>query len=423
MKDLPSFTDQLGRLYPSSEGARLLVTFDSFVEPDRAAQLAEDVADAGAGIRSINEIRSDRGYQMPDAEWGELPIQPSSNRPFNGEEPPQPAMSSGMDYRGERQDSPPWDSLETVKKRFSPAAEFRTARRRELVWASPVEKTVRSLWAGEKTQIMKNFNALPFEVWPYEDSTGERASSDDLPNAAEAERVASMIATPTLEDAERYQKKLGKLFTRIYETSAEETTEFLASAKPFSMTTKASEAIELETSSLYRYDSESTRKAIVKSLSQSITEGKGSKAAATQLRKSLDIRMDQASAQRIAATEISSVTNAARLDSFAQSESVEGTRWMNSMDAAVRPSHLIEGQFAPLGGKFTLGSGEQARYPGDPSLSGSERINCRCAAIPTFKQNLDDNWAAKSEQAASEVDGNAAIGFAKASSKMIPAEN
>jgi hypothetical protein len=57
---------------------------------------------------------------------------------------------------------------------------------------------------------------------------------------------------------------------------------------------------------------------------------------------------------------------------------IEGKRWNTMGDEFVRDAHEeAEGQEVAVGRDFTVG-GELARYPGDPRLSLSNRIGCRC---------------------------------------------
>lgn len=55
--------------------------------------------------------------------------------------------------------------------------------------------------------------------------------------------------------------------------------------------------------------------------------------------------------------------------------------WMATGDNRTRDDHLrAHGQVVAVGETFTVG-GEQAKFPGDPSLSPANRINCRCDVV------------------------------------------
>jgi hypothetical protein len=55
--------------------------------------------------------------------------------------------------------------------------------------------------------------------------------------------------------------------------------------------------------------------------------------------------------------------------------------WLSGQDDRVRPTHQdADGQTVPIGGTFQVGD-DQLDYPGDPSGSDEEVINCRCTVI------------------------------------------
>lgn len=87
-------------------------------------------------------------------------------------------------------------------------------------------------------------------------------------------------------------------------------------------------------------------------------------------------------ARRIAQTEVQSAVNKGRLTALVDA-GVPGKRWV-AVFHNTRPAHKVaHGQVVPVGEKFEVG-GEQARYPGDPSLSPSNRINCQCLLGAVF---------------------------------------
>jgi hypothetical protein len=70
--------------------------------------------------------------------------------------------------------------------------------------------------------------------------------------------------------------------------------------------------------------------------------------------------------------------NSAVLTAAAASEDELDKIWIATLDGATRPTHwAADGQRAPLNGTFLVG-GEHLAYPGDPTASPAERINCRC---------------------------------------------
>lgn len=60
---------------------------------------------------------------------------------------------------------------------------------------------------------------------------------------------------------------------------------------------------------------------------------------------------------------------------------VTNMKWFANDDAHTRPTHwAAHDQHADANGEFTVG-GEKCKFPGDPSLSAAQRVNCRCALV------------------------------------------
>jgi len=71
-------------------------------------------------------------------------------------------------------------------------------------------------------------------------------------------------------------------------------------------------------------------------------------------------------------------------------DDLESQQWFSQKDDKVRESfnydHVAaDGQRVQIGQPFIV-SGEALRYPGDPSGSLGNIINCRCFAIPIKKK-------------------------------------
>lgn len=78
--------------------------------------------------------------------------------------------------------------------------------------------------------------------------------------------------------------------------------------------------------------------------------------------------------------------NGARTDAQEQA-GIEQQEWLSARDDHVRPSHNeADGQIVGIGEPFDVG-GEALQYPGDPSASLEETINCRCVAVPVLSKD------------------------------------
>lgn len=86
----------------------------------------------------------------------------------------------------------------------------------------------------------------------------------------------------------------------------------------------------------------------------------------------------------IARTEVTGALNAghyAAREELIQEGLITGTEWVALLDADTREEHAAaDGQVVKDGEDFIIG-GEACRFPGDWSLSASQRANCRCTTV------------------------------------------
>jgi hypothetical protein len=86
-------------------------------------------------------------------------------------------------------------------------------------------------------------------------------------------------------------------------------------------------------------------------------------------------------AERIARTESVTAANLGSIQGAEATGLALNKRWVATMDNRTRDAHLeADGQTVAMHSDFVI-NGESAEYPGDPSLSAGERINCRCTQI------------------------------------------
>lgn len=93
-------------------------------------------------------------------------------------------------------------------------------------------------------------------------------------------------------------------------------------------------------------------------------------------------RTNRFNAARIARTEVVTASNAGSLQGALSTGLDMEKFWIDTRDGRERESHIVAGvdpknKHTDVNGKFRVGS-ELADFPGDPSLSGEERIMCRC---------------------------------------------
>ena len=87
-------------------------------------------------------------------------------------------------------------------------------------------------------------------------------------------------------------------------------------------------------------------------------------------------------AKTVARTEVLSANNAGTNFGYKQSGIVKKKEWLSTLDSRTRDSHAgMNGEAVALGKDFSNG----LEYPGDPSGSPEEIINCRCTTIPVLE--------------------------------------
>ena len=127
------------------------------------------------------------------------------------------------------------------------------------------------------------------------------------------------------------------------------------------------------------------------SLTRGIIQGKSYPQMANDIKDWYDSGAYQA--DRIMRTEGHRVREQGTQNAFEQAEA-EGVemkkRWMASLDQRTREEHgAADGQEVKVDERFEVG-GEQLEYPGDPSGSASNVINCRCSMEPVVGEIRPD---------------------------------
>jgi SPP1 gp7 family putative phage head morphogenesis protein len=124
-----------------------------------------------------------------------------------------------------------------------------------------------------------------------------------------------------------------------------------------------------------------TRDSVSGSLREGLESGEGLPQLTTRIENLLG--SNRARAQRIARTQTASAVSTGRHEGM-KSAGVEFKAWITSQDDAVRPSHRQAGSdYAdgiPIDQPFVV-DGEALAYPGDPSGSAANIINCRCLQV------------------------------------------
>lgn len=127
---------------------------------------------------------------------------------------------------------------------------------------------------------------------------------------------------------------------------------------------------------------DTTRNRLATALQQGIEEGESIRDLQDRLSSVLGSSATKARALGIARTETTSAMGSGSLESLRQLADdavVSGKVWIATLDQNTRDDHLAaDGQEVGVDEPFIVG-GEEAMYPGDPSLSAAQSVSCRCA--------------------------------------------
>ena len=113
----------------------------------------------------------------------------------------------------------------------------------------------------------------------------------------------------------------------------------------------------------------------------SIVNGLSERDAAEEIRGVFNVAQNRA--KTIARTEIGTVMNTARIESY-KDFGYEQHEWSSSNDADVRLSHQIDGEVVTMGEQFSNG----IRWPEDENGPAEEVINCRCLTLPLISSKV-----------------------------------
>jgi SPP1 gp7 family putative phage head morphogenesis protein len=346
--------------------SKIFMEFEEFVSADKEFTLAQETADLAGKVRSVNQVREDRGLEPVD--WGEDPVgsiadQPYDPEGFNDLPPDNPsAFEVPEDEEPEEEEEP--RARAGGRKFFSPYAEWKRVVAREKKYVPAFLKAMRSIFRDQQRAVIAALEA-----------------EDDEPRAR-------IINSNLIFDQERW----GRLFELrvepirqavFTETLLESLTGF-GLEESFVFTDTMQVNLQSQGAKLVRHANRTTQKRIAEQISIGTAEGEGIGTIAKRIESVFRTRIRQ-DARTIARTEVLKASQQAQLDSFEIAD-IDRKEWMTNRDDAVRDSHAFAaGQIRNIGDPFDL-AGEAADAPGigagGTDLSPGNSINCRCFLLP-----------------------------------------
>jgi len=204
-----------------------------------------------------------------------------------------------------------------------------------------------------------------------------------------------------LDDKESYLEASGKQLTSAFEEAGQSALDQVEGGLRFDVLNRDAVAAAKNIPLQYAKRVSAGTKAMVRrGLAQALKNGEGLDQVTERMRRIFQVPKDQTwRAQRIARTETNKVVNLGTLQGYQQSNVVRSKRWLAGFNA--RDAHAAaRGQTVPLNEPFIVG-GEPLMYPGDPSGSAGNIINCRCTMTPVVDRRA--SRTPRTEQAFSEA--------------------
>lgn len=355
-------------------GRDVRVAFESFIDEDAELQLAQEAQDVSLKVRSINQVRADRGEEP--VEWGELPVGSFGDVPYDPEsfEPDDQAEDEPDDEPDEGDRSRSRGLHPRVLSRFTPEAQWARLEQSEAAFIPTMTRAARQAFAGQKRLALEALRA----VADLEGDTARAYSRadwiDELFEGVEFGRLFDTLVTP--------------ISLEVYTKAGTNVLADLEVRPTLSFDIKAIEAVRENGVDLVTLINATTKKRLRKAIAKGIELGEGEEELAKRVRGTFNAA-SKGRARTIARTEVGWATSTGQLAGYKDSKIVTLKRWNTALDQDVRDSHEIDGQIARVDEAFTLGDGEQAQAPRVSAdggrLSAHNGINCRCFSTPVLE--------------------------------------
>jgi hypothetical protein len=349
--------------------AKIFVEFEEFISADKEFTLKQEIADLSGKVRSIDQVREDRG--LDPVPWGEQPVGSIADQPYD----PEGLMEFSMDVPGalgdDEEEEPEGDDEPRARRSsgrafWSKANEWKRQVAREKKFVPAFLRAIRSVFRDQQRAVIAALEAQEEPEEPRVRVVNPELLWDD----SQWGRLFELRVEPVRQMA--FQEVL---LESLVGFGVEEA---------FVFTDAMRRTLDEQGAQLVRHTSATTKKRIAEQISIGTAEGEGSSSIAKRIEGVFRLRIRQ-DARTIARTEVLKATQQAQLDSFELAD-VERKEWATMRDPEVRDSHAFAaGQVRDRGDPFDLG-GELADAPGigagGTSLTAGNSINCRCFLLP-----------------------------------------
>jgi SPP1 gp7 family putative phage head morphogenesis protein len=348
----------------------LIVCFEDFVSADKEHELNKETADLVNKVRSINQVRQDRG--LDEVDWGDQPVATIGQQPYDPEGfmefTPDTPGALGEDEEAAEEEPRILPGVQRKRRRdfFTPQNEWQRQIAREKKYVPSFTRAQRTIFRDQQRAVLKALRE--------QEPRARAITVSDLFDPAAWDRIFEIRVEPIRQAA--------------FKTTLRETLTGLGAEEAFVFTDEMQKALDKQGAQLVKNVQKTTKRGITKALRAGISEGEGIDELAKRVEGVFRVRRHQA--RTIARTEVLKSSQSAQLEGFDSSGVVERKEWNTNEDSEVRDSHAYaNGQIVDLHGTFDL-AGEAADAPGigagGSTLSARNSINCRCFLTPVLEE-------------------------------------
>lgn len=355
-------------------GGGHVVKFDTSkveaLQPDRAILAATEQIYVNSGIRTINEIRAEHGWEP--VPWGDE--QPQKPSPFG-----MPQDEEDDD----EEDKKPGDKRVSA---YRIAIRGRDDRRIVRLWkdhddfVSQKERRfytkLRSFFTGQYGRVSENLDRY---------TVGGRMFHSAIKALAISKYTDTelMAIFNMMQENELFEKFVKGEYKKIMREAGQRSVQMYGLSSAFELSDPAVLAEIERLVNRIDYVNETTWNNLKDIFSEGVEAGSSREDIVKEI-KDLFGDMKTSGARRIAQTEMNGVINGGTWQSWAQND-VPGKKWSATLNNT-RDSHLdLHGQTIRIDEPFVTMLGSAMMHPGDPAGVAGDVINCHCGMVPVEK--------------------------------------
>ena len=316
--------------------------------PEDVDQTIKRVTAANAvSAATTNEKREMLGLEpltIPEADEVFVPF---SVAPLNGATDPEPAPEAPTDKK-KGYDHPLRD--ERTRRRYEKLMVRRYDRREAIM-----KRVVKDYFEKQKNRLIDHIEGV--RTYRRKDLFGE---SFDMTLEID---IAKGSVLPLLR--------------QFLEEAGQNAMEIIGSSETFVLASEIGNWLDERAATYAKLVTETTFDRLKREFEASLEAGEGRKDLIARIQETYG-GFTEGRATTIARTEVHNATQRGTFAGYQQA-SVPIKIWVTVGDHDVRDAHQIDGQERQLTMPFDLNDGEKLMYPGDPSGSAANTVNCRCS--------------------------------------------